>query len=67
VRSNSGAGGGIRRTAASAQRVRLVMALSEAGSSLRYGLQSVSKFERYGGFEGCGVLIVNQELRAMIC
>jgi hypothetical protein len=43
------------------------MALSEAGSSLRYGLQSVSKFERYGGFEGCGVLIVNQELRAMIC
>jgi hypothetical protein len=60
-------GGEIRRTAASAQRVRLVMALSEAGSSLRCGLQSVSNFGRYGGFGGRGVLIVNQELRATIC
>lgn len=61
VQSNSGAGG-VGRTAASAQRVRLVVALSEAGSSLRCGLQSVLKCGRYGRLEGCGVLIVNQEL-----
>jgi hypothetical protein len=53
----------IKLTAASAQSVRLVVALSETGGSLRYNSNLVSAnplcFDRCIRDRGCNVLILN--------